>query len=147
MRVMPITNSTYAQKQQTNFKSKFVPNKVLSDTFKNAEEHGCRYFLSAVKNLLKDGKNRTIELTGSVLVSRDGVMYTKTKLKTEDMEKEFAGFPHIYEVSTDEMIANDGRLLITEMAQLYGHPDYRDMSKEDVKKEIRKLKKEIFKKN
>lgn len=147
MRVMPIVSSNPAQaNKQQNFKSQFVANKVLKDAFNQAEKTGCRFFMTSVKNLLNDGLKRTIELTGSVLVSKDGIVYTKTKLKVNEDEKEVAGFPHIYDTSCEEMIANDARLLIIDMNKLNNYPNYNEMDKETVRNEIRKLEKQIFKK-
>lgn len=147
MKIMPIASSNPVQQnKQQNFKSKFVANEVLAGAFKEAEKNGCRYFLTSMKNLMKDGLNRTIELSGAILVSKDGIMYTKTKLKTENEEKEYVGFPHIYGNTTEEMIANDARLLVIDAAKLYSYPDYKEMSKDEIRGELRELKKQIFQK-
>lgn len=147
MRIMPVLSSSYAQKnQQTNFKSKFVANDVLEKTFNHAEKQACRNFLAATKHLLNDGIHRTLELTSGIYVSKDGVLYTKTALNDGEKQKEFAGFPHIYDTTVDETMANDGRLLLIDYAKNYSYPDYRAMSKEEIQQGIRDIKKQIFNK-
>lgn len=48
---------------QTNFKSKFIPNSVLAQSFDRAIKEQDRFFVKAVKSLLNDGKDDTLELS------------------------------------------------------------------------------------
>ena len=50
------------EQQTTGFKSNFVPNKILEQTFSRAVKENDRGFLKSVKTLLNDGKTDTIEL-------------------------------------------------------------------------------------
>jgi len=46
----------------TNFKSKFIPNSVLGQSFDRAAKEQDRLFVKAVKAILNDGKEDTLEL-------------------------------------------------------------------------------------
>ena len=47
---------------QTNFKSKFIPNKLLEKTFNGAAEMSDRNFALSIKTILNDRKNDILEL-------------------------------------------------------------------------------------
>ena len=151
MRVLPVaSNNCYAKKEQKpNFKSKFVKNDVLQKTVAQAEKKRCRFFLGAVKNLLNDGIPRTLELTGGEYLSKDGISYTKTQLNCNGKkEAEYAGFPNIYGTTSNEMIANDGRLLIIDYAKGYATRninEYIPLTQDEAKEEYKKIKEQLFK--
>ena len=150
MKVLPITNNyCHAKKEQNpSFKTNIVKNDTFKKTFDHAEKMQCRYFVPAIKNLLKDNIHRTLELTSGVFLSKDGVQYTKTKLTCDGKENEYVGFPHIYGTTNDEMIANDGRLLVIDFAKGYQYKDFNghlSMNKDETLKEYKELRKQLFK--
>lgn len=145
MRIMPIANSNYAQnRQQTNFKSKIVANETLSKAFVSAEKQACERFLNAITSLKNDGLHRTIELSGRSCYSKDGVLLTKTKLKSDDKETEMVGFPSLYSIEPEESIGNDARLLIIDLAQGYFFGQNKK-EPEEVRKGLKEIRKDIFK--
>ena len=48
--------------QQTNFKSKFIPNAMLEQTFNRAAKENDRLFVKSMKTLLNDGKDDVLKL-------------------------------------------------------------------------------------
>lgn len=145
MRILPIANTSYAQKnQQPSFKTKFIKSATLEKAFVNAEKQSCEKFLDAVTNLSKDRLNRTVELTSGVFFSKDGTIYTKTKLISEGKEQEMVGFPNLYGIEPEESIGNDARLLIVNFAKGY-HYNKAAKTPEEIKEGIKELKKQILK--
>ncbi len=48
--------------QTTNFKSRFVPNQTLEQSFERAAKANDRFFLKAVNTIINDGKDDVVEL-------------------------------------------------------------------------------------
>ena len=78
---------------QTNFKSKFVPNKYLESAFENAYNGNNRTFVKSIKAILNDGKQDSIELVKGA--NSNLHLLVNGKIKEESIIFSYYGNPSI----------------------------------------------------
>lgn len=148
MQISAVNNSSVvSQNRKLNFKSSFVPNKTLELAFEKAQKDNCKYFLSAMRTLLNDGFERTIEVVGGRIKSNYNSSLTETELRCGEYSKKFIGFPPSYRLTPEAMIGTDAKVLIMDYANTVNKTidtKYKYMTDARVKEELSQLRKEIL---